>query len=113
GCFRRLQIYATKAKSPVFIKRGETRSNLMPVRALKLKLNYREMNMKKQSLPTALILLAVIAGGTGLSNVFAQTQNASPSATGSRECGESERGRLAKAQQASLTPAEHMAWREI
>jgi len=69
--------------------------------------------MKKQSLPTALILLAVIAGGTGLSNDFAQTQNASPSATGSRECGESERERLAKAQQESLTPAERMAWREI
>ncbi|HKC65400.1 MAG TPA: hypothetical protein VKB86_17290, partial [Pyrinomonadaceae bacterium] len=68
--------------------------------------------MKKLFLPTALILL-VITGGRGLNNVFAQTQNSSPSTTGARECKESERERLAKAQQASLTPAERLAWREI
>ena len=69
--------------------------------------------MKKRFLTIALVLLAGIAGGTVSSYVFARTQKTSPSAMGASECGESERERLVQAQQASLSPAESMAWREI
>ena len=65
--------------------------------------------MKKRYLTVALLLVVGITCGIGLSDAVAQRQKASP-ATGS---GESERERLAQAQQASLTPAERMAWREI
>lgn len=69
--------------------------------------------MKKHFLTIALLLLDGIAGGTVSSIVLAQAPKTAPVATSSRECGESERERLAQAQQASLTPAERMAWREI
>ncbi len=69
--------------------------------------------MKKYFLTIALLLLVGIAGSTVSSNVFAQTQKTSLPITGAHDCGESERERLAQAQQASLTPAERLAWREI
>ncbi|MDQ3817390.1 MAG: nuclear transport factor 2 family protein [Acidobacteriota bacterium] len=69
--------------------------------------------MKKYFFAVTLFLLISIAGDTVSSNVFAQTQKTSPSVTTSPACGESERERLIQAQQASLTPAERLAWREI
>lgn len=69
--------------------------------------------MKKTFLTTTLFLLVGVAGVAGLGDVSAQTDKASPSATGARECGGSDRERLAQARQASLTPAGRMAWREI
>lgn len=69
--------------------------------------------MKKHFLTIVLLLLVGIAGGTVSGNVFAQALNTAPQATSPHGCGESERERLAQAQQASLTPAERLAWREI
>jgi ketosteroid isomerase-like protein len=71
------------------------------------------MDMKKHFLTTALLLVVAIAGGMGLADVFARTQKTSPPTMGAREGGGSDRERLAQAQQASLSPAELMAWREI
>src|SRR5437588_262400 len=71
------------------------------------------MNMKKRFLTVALLLLVGIACGRGLTDAFAQAQRTSPPTTIADKRGESERERLAQAQQASLTPAERMAWREI
>lgn len=71
------------------------------------------MNMKRRFLTVALLLLVGIACGTGLSDAFAQAQRTSPPTTIAHQRGESERERLAQAQQASLTPAERLAWREI
>jgi hypothetical protein len=69
--------------------------------------------MMKHFLTIASLLLISIGGSMVSSNVFAQTQKTPPLATGAHNCGESERERLAQAQQASLTPAERLAWREI
>ena len=69
--------------------------------------------MRKYFLTIASFLLIGIAGNTVLSDVFAQTEKALPPTTEARECGDSERASLAQEQQASLTPAERMAWREI
>src|SRR5882762_9577650 len=67
------------------------------------------MNMKKRFLTIALLLLVGITCGTRLSDAFAQAQWTSPTTT----IAQSERERLAQAQQASLTPAERLAWMEI
>ncbi len=69
--------------------------------------------MKKHFLTLVLLLFINISGSVGLGNVFGQTQKASPAMAGMSECGGSERERIAQAQQASLTPAERLAWREI
>src|SRR5258708_25045231 len=71
------------------------------------------MNMKNRLLTVALLLLVGIACGTRLTDAFAQAQRTSPPATISDKRGESERERLAQAQQASFAPAERLAWREI
>jgi len=71
------------------------------------------MNMKNRFLTVALLLLVGIACGTSLTDAFAQAQRTSPPITTADKGGESERERLAQAQQASLTPAERLAWREI
>ena len=67
------------------------------------------MNMKKRFLTVALLLLVGIACGPGLNDAFAQAERTPPPTT----IAQSERERLAQAQQASLTPAERMAWKEI
>ena len=67
------------------------------------------MNMKKRFLTVALLLLVGIACGTRLNDAFAQAERTPPTTT----IAQSERERLAQAQQASLTPAERLAWREI
>ena len=67
------------------------------------------MNMKKRFLTVALLLLVGIACGPGLNDAFAQAERTPPPTT----IAQSERERLAQAQQASLTPAERLAWREI
>jgi ketosteroid isomerase-like protein len=69
--------------------------------------------MKKRFLTVASLLLVGIACGKGLSDALAQAQRTSPQTTIADKRGESERKRLAQAQQASLTPAERLAWREI
>ena len=69
--------------------------------------------MKKCFFTVALLLLVGIACGTGLTDTFAQAARTSPQTTIADKRGESERERLAQAQQASLTPAERLAWREI
>lgn len=69
--------------------------------------------MKNHFLTAALLLVAGIAGSTGLDEVFAQTERTSPLTMGAHEGGGSDRERLAQSQQASLSPAERMAWREI
>ncbi|HEX8492479.1 MAG TPA: hypothetical protein VF658_06530 [Pyrinomonadaceae bacterium] len=69
--------------------------------------------MKKHFMTAALTLFVGIAGGTGLGHVFAQEQKTPPLTKGERECKGSDRERLAQAQQASLSPAERLAWREI
>ena len=71
------------------------------------------MNMKNHFLTAALLLVAGIAGSTGLDEVFAQTDRTSPPTMGAHECGGSDRESLAQSQQASLSPAERIAWREI
>jgi hypothetical protein len=71
------------------------------------------MNMKKNFVATALFLFVGIAGGTGLSPVSAQGQKTLSTPVGAHERARSERERLAQAQQASLSPAERLAWREI
>ena len=68
--------------------------------------------MKRRYLTGALSLVVGITCGIGLSDAFAQTQK-SPPPTTIHESVESGRERLAQAQQASLTPAERLAWREI
>jgi ketosteroid isomerase-like protein len=73
----------------------------------------KEMNMKKHFLTTALLLVVGIAGGAGLGDVFAQTEKTLPPTMGARELGGADRGMLAQAHQASLSPAERMAWQEI
>jgi len=67
------------------------------------------MNMKKRFLTVALLLLVGIACGTRLNDAFAQAERTPTPTT----IAQSERERLAQAQQASLTPAERLAWREI
>src|ERR1051326_8098552 len=69
--------------------------------------------MKKHYLTVGLLLLVGIACGTGLTHAFAQAQRTSPPTTTADKRGESERERLAQAQQASLTPGERLAWSEI
>ena len=69
--------------------------------------------MTKRYLTVALLLVVGITCGIGLSDSFAQTQKSSPPTTLAHETGELGRERLAQAQQASLTPAERLAWREI
>lgn len=69
--------------------------------------------MKKHFMMTALLLFVGIAGGTGLGHVCAQERKTPPPTAGERECGGSDRERLAQGQQPSLSPAERMAWREI
>ncbi len=69
--------------------------------------------MKKHFLTTALLLVVAIAGGPGLSDVFAQTEKTSHPPMGAHAGGASDRESLAQAQQASLSSAEHMAWQEI
>jgi ketosteroid isomerase-like protein len=69
--------------------------------------------MKKHYLTVALLLVVGITCGIGLSDAFAQTQKDSPATALAHESGELGRERLAQAQQASLTPAERLAWREI
>ena len=69
--------------------------------------------MKKRYLTVALLLVVGITCGIGLSDAFAQTRKSSPPTTIAHESGESGRKRLSQAQQASLTPAERLAWREI
>src|SRR6267378_768724 len=71
------------------------------------------MNMKNRFLTVASLLLVGIACGTTLTGAFAQAQRTSPPTTIADKRGESERERLAQAQQASLAPAERLAWREI
>ena len=68
--------------------------------------------MKQHFLTITLLSIIGVACGTVSGNVSAQAQKTSPPA-GSRGCDESGRERLAQAQQASLTPAERLAWREI
>ena len=68
--------------------------------------------MKRRYLTGALSLVVGITCGIGLSDAFGQTQK-SPPPTTIHESVESGRERLAQAQQASLTPAERLAWREI
>jgi len=69
--------------------------------------------MKKYLLTTVLLLVAAIATGTGLAYAVAQPNGTSHPRMGAPAGGESDRERLAQAQQASLSPAERMAWREI
>ena len=69
--------------------------------------------MKKYFLTMALLLVAAIATGTGLADAVAQPNGTSHPTMGARAGGDSDRERLAQAQQASLSPAERMAWREI
>ena len=64
--------------------------------------------MKKRLLTIILPVLVSIAGGLGVINVFAQTQKHSPTMTATRAGDNS-----LQAEQASVTPAERMAWREI
>lgn len=68
--------------------------------------------MKKHFLMTALLLVVAIAGGADLDGVFAQTQKTSH-ATMTHVGGGSDREGLAQAQQASLSPAERIAWQKI
>ena len=74
-------------------------------------LTIREKNMTKHFLITALVVVA-IAGGSVLTDVSAHSEKTSSTMAAS-ECDGSDRARLAKAQQASLSAAERMAWREI
>jgi hypothetical protein len=69
--------------------------------------------MKNHFLTAALLLVAGIAGSTGLGDVSAQTERTSPLTMGAHECRGSDRESLAQSQQASLSPTERMAWREI
>ena len=69
--------------------------------------------MKKRSWIVSLLLTVGITCGLGLSDAFAQTEKSSPPTPLAHESGELGRERLAQAQQASLTPAERLAWREI
>jgi ketosteroid isomerase-like protein len=69
--------------------------------------------MKKFFVPTALLLFVGIAGGMGLGDVLAQGRKTSAPPMAERECKGAKRERLAQAQQASLSPAERLAWREI
>jgi hypothetical protein len=69
--------------------------------------------MKKRYLTVALLLVVGITCGIGLGDAFAQTQKSSLPTTIAHKRGESEREGLSQAQQASLTPAERLAWREI
>jgi hypothetical protein len=69
--------------------------------------------MKKHFLVIALPLVMGI-GSSNVFNVSGQTQKASPAGAGMSECRGSDRESAAQeAQQASLTPAERMAWQEI
>ena len=67
--------------------------------------------MKKEFLMPALLLIA-ITGGAELSNVSAKTDKTSAT-TAAPACDGSDREGLAQAQQASLSAAERIAWREI
>ena len=69
--------------------------------------------MKKYFLTITLALIFSISSSLGISRVCGQTQNASPVIAGTSDCRGAEREKIAQAQQASLTPAERMAWREI
>jgi ketosteroid isomerase-like protein len=69
--------------------------------------------MKKLFLTFTLALIFSISSSFGISTVFGQTQKASTATAGTSGCRQSGRERIARAQQASLTPAERMAWREI
>jgi hypothetical protein len=71
------------------------------------------MNMKKHFLAITLPLIINISISLGVSTVFGQTRKASPATAGMSDCRGPDRERIAQAQQASLTPAERMAWREI
>src|SRR6266850_4346932 len=66
--------------------------------------------MKKLYLTVASFLVVGITCGTG---ALAQTKKSSPPTAITHESGELGRERLAQAQQASLTLAERLAWREI
>jgi hypothetical protein len=69
--------------------------------------------MNKRYLTVALLQVVGITCGIGLSDAFAQTQKSSLPTTIAHESEKSGRERLSQAQQASLTPAERLAWREI
>ena len=69
--------------------------------------------MKRRYSTVALLLVVGITCGIGLSDAFAQTEKNSPPTPLAHESGELGRERLAQAQEASLTPAERLAWREI
>ena len=67
--------------------------------------------MTKNFLIKAVLFIIAIVGLTGA--VVAQTEKTSTASMDARQHAGSERERLAQAQQASLSPAERMAWREI
>ena len=69
--------------------------------------------MKKHFLTITLPLMIGISSSLGIGTALGQTQKATPAAAGTSDCKGSDRDRMAQARQASLTPAERMAWREI